>query len=437
MTESVPQQRLAALQSRDFRLLWTGELISTIGTQMQLYAINWHIVQLLKDQTLTLPWGGAPLQGEALAALGLGMLGLARIIPIVVFALLGGMIADSYDRRIILFWVRAAAGIFSLYLAILTLNNQATVLAIYVLTAVLSATNALGNPARQSLVPNLVPREHLTNAVSLFTLMFQLTSILGPALFALFVGFNIGWIYAVNAASFLAVIAALLMMEYRGKISARSHMSWQSMIEGLRFTYQSRIIWGTMLLDFLATFFSSAQTMLPLVVTHVLKLDARWYGILGTAQPIGAVLAGSIVALRGEIRRQGFVLLVSVAVYGLATAIFGLSTSFVLSYIMYALTGAGDTVSTVIRGTLRQVLTPDHLRGRMTSVNMMFFMGGPQLGELEAGLVAAAFGVSFSIFSGGVATVLLTALIAWKYPHLRNYTPDEAAPEAVPAQATP
>jgi MFS family permease len=110
---------------------------------------------------------------------------------------------------------------------------------------------------------------------------------------------------------------------------------------------------------------------------------------------------------------------VSVAVYGLATALFGLSTSFVLSYLFYALTGAGDTVSTVIRGTLRQLLTPDHLRGRMTSVNMIFFMGGPQLGELEAGLVASAFGTPFAIVTGGIATVLLTAWIAWKYPLLR------------------
>jgi MFS family permease len=112
---------------------------------------------------------------------------------------------------------------------------------------------------------------------------------------------------------------------------------------------------------------------------------------------------------------------VSVAVYGLATALFGLSTSIVLSYVLYALTGAGDTVSTVIRSTVRSLLTPDNLRGRMTSFNMIFFMGGPQLGELEAGMVAAAFGVPFSIFSGGVATVLLTAWIAWKYPQLRNY----------------
>jgi MFS family permease len=126
--------------------------------------------------------------------------------------------------------------------------------------------------------------------------------------------------------------------------------------------------------------------------------------------------------LRKDIHRQGIVLIVCVAIYGLATALFGVSTLFVLAFVLLALTGAADTVSTVIRATLRQLLTPDHLRGRMTSVNMMFFMGGPQLGELEAGLVAALWGAPFSILSGGVATVLLTAWVAWKYPQLRRYT---------------
>jgi MFS family permease len=417
-------RRLAALRYRDFRLVWIGELISTTGTQMQLFAINWHIVQLLRNQSLTFILLGhtTVVQGESLAALGLGTVGLARVIPIVIFALLGGMIADARDRRMVLIWGRFLACVLAAVLAWMTLAGTVTVLAIYALTAATSGVGAFANPARQAMIPSLVPQQHLTNAVSLNTLMFQITSIAGPGLFALFISFaDIGIIYALNAVSFFAAIYALWMMEYRGTIAVNSAIGWKPLVEGLRFTYRSRIIWGTMLLDFFATFFSSAQTMLPLVVSDVLRLDARWYGILGTAQPLGAVIAGSAVALRRDIKRQGVVLLVSIGIYGLATAVFGLSTSFGLSYIMYALTGAGDTVSTVIRGTLRQVLTPDYLRGRMTSVNMIFFMGGPQLGELEAGLVASLLGVPFSIFSGGVATVLLTCWIAWKNPNLRNY----------------
>ena len=193
------------------------------------------------------------------------------------------------------------------------------------------------------------------------------------------------------------------------------------MIDGIRFTFRTRIIMGTMLLDFFATLFSSARTMLPIVAGDILGIGAVGYGLLATAQPIGALLVGLVMSLRAEMKRQGAILLIAVAVYGFATAIFGISTSLALSYFMFALTGAGDTVSMVIRGTIRQLMTPDELRGRMVSVNMMFFMGGPQLGELEAGLVAAAFGAPFAIFSGGIATVLLTAWVAWRYPSIRRY----------------
>ncbi|RME45143.1 MAG: MFS transporter [Chloroflexi bacterium] len=425
---TVSTHRLVALQHRDFRLLWLGQLISTTGSQMQIIAVNWHIYELLRQQDYVVSLFGRRITLAA-EALGLGTLGLVRILPIIFFALLGGMLADTRDRRRLLIWTQSAAAIFAAILAGITLTGHATVAAIYLLTAAGAAAFAFDQPARQSLVPNLVPREHLTNAVSLNTLLWQIGSIVGPALAGVLVGmFNIGLVYAINAASFLAVVVALLMMRYRGRAAAEdTGLGWSALVEGLRFTYRSRIIWSTMLLDFLATFFSSARTMLPIVAGDVLGIGVQGYGLLSTAQPVGAVIAGTILSLREEIHRQGVVLLISVAVYGLATALFGVSTVFALSYLLFALTGAGDTVSTVIRGTIRQIMTPDRLRGRMTSVNMIFFMGGPQLGELEAGLVAAAFGAPFAIFTGGLATVLLTAWIAWKYPRLRNYTSDTAA----------
>ncbi len=425
---TVSTHRLVALQHRDFRLLWLGQLISTTGSQMQIIAINWHIYELLRQQDYVVSLFGRKITLAA-EALGLGTLGLVRILPIVFFALLGGMLADTRDRRRLLIWTQSAAAVFSAILAGITLTGHASVAAIYLLTAAGAAAFAFDQPARQSLVPNLVSREHLTNAVSLNTLLWQIGSIVGPALAGVLVGmFHIGLVYAINAASFMAVVIALLMMRYRGRAAAENTgLGWSALVEGLRFTYRSRIIWSTMLLDFLATFFSSARTMLPIVAGEVLGVGVQGYGLLSTAQPVGAVIAGTILSLREEIHRQGVVLLISVAVYGLATALFGLSAVFALSYLLFALTGAGDTVSTVIRGTIRQIMTPDRLRGRMTSVNMIFFMGGPQLGELEAGLVAAALGAPFAIFTGGLATVLLTAWIAWKYPKLRNYTSDTAA----------
>lgn len=418
-----PAPRLAALRYRDFRLLWFGQLVSMIGSQMQQIAVNWHIFALLRGQEVTLSILGRQIDLGA-EALGLGALGLVRIVPIVLFALLGGMLADAYDRRRLMMWTQSAALGFALILAALTLTDRVTVLAIYLLTAAGAATAAFDNPARQSLVPNLVPPEHLANAISLTTLQWQVGSIIGPALAGILIArMDIGVVYALNALTFLAVLYALGRMQYRGRTTVDlSGLTWDAFLEGIRFVYRTRIIWSTMLLDFLATFFSSARTMLPIVAGDLLHVGPQGYGLLSTAQPVGSVLAGLFLSLRRTIRRQGVVLLASVAVYGLATALFGISTVFALSYFLFALTGAADTVSTVIRGTLRQLLTPDHLRGRMTAVNMMFFMGGPQLGELEAGLVASAFGVSFAIVSGGLATVLLTLWVAWRYPSLRRYT---------------
>ncbi len=426
--------RLVALQHRDFRLLWFGRLFSAIGYQMQFIAVNWHVVVLLEGQTFDITLFGRTFE-VGVEALGLGSLGLVRILPVIVFALVGGMVADTVDRRKLLIITQTIALIVSLTLAIVTLSGNATLAAIYLLTAAGAAVVAFDEPARQSIVPNLVPPAHLANAVSLNTLLFYTASVVGPAVAGVLIAsVDIGFVYLIGAISTLAVIASLLLMRYRlTDRPARSGLGWAALKEGLRFTYRAPLIWSTMLLDFYATLFSSARTMLPLVARDVLGMGPAGYGLLATAQPVGAILAGVVMAWRSEIYRQGVVLLISVAIYGAATALFGLTSIFWLSYFFYALTGAGDTVSTVIRGTIRQLNTPDRLRGRMTSVNMMFFMGGPQLGELEAGLVASLFGVSFAIFSGGVATVLATGLIAWRFPRLRTYTADDQPLEAEPA----
>lgn len=436
-----PPKRLAALRYRDFRLVWFGEMVSGVGTQMQNIAVDWHVFQLLKDQTAAISLFGHTIELNA-GALGLGTLGLVRFIPIVIFALVGGMLADTYDRRKLMIMTRLTAAIFAAVLAILTLHGQTTFLIIYIITGAIAASSAFDSPARQSLVPNLVERKDLANAVSLNTLMFQITTIGGPALAGLLIGglgaaaapkvsleqanAHIGVIYALNAISFVFAIAALALIRYRGQPGGMGGgIGWKPLKEGLSFTFNSRIIWGTMLIDFIATFFSSARTMLPIIANEILHIGPVGYGLLVTAQPLGALLAGLVAALGEEIREQGKVLLISVMIYGVATALFGLANTFLLAYFLFALTGAADTVSTVIRGTIRQMLTPDHLRGRMTSVNMIFFMGGPQLGELESGIVASALGAPFAIVSGGIATVLMTLYIAWKFPRLAEYTSEK------------
>jgi len=427
---STPAPRLAALRHRDFRLLWGGGLVSEIGSQMQIVAINWQVYQLLRGDAYTLVLGVWRLHLGA-GALGLGLLGLARVVPILLLSLLGGLVADTLDRRTLIVGAQISAAAVSALLAALTLTGRVTIATLYLLTALDVAVSAFDEPAQQALVPHLVPRAHLTNAVSLFTLVWQIGTVVGPGLAGLVIArAGVGVVYALNAASFVAVVLAVGALRYRGRGGvgrsgvAVSGVSVAALREGLRFTRRTRLVWSTMLLDFYATFFSSARTMLPIVADRLLHAGAPGYGLLATAQPLGAVLAGVALALRRDIRRQGVALLAGVAVYGVATALFGVSTIFAVSYALFALTGAGDTISTVIRATLRQTLTPDHLRGRIASVHMMLAMGGPQLGELEAGLVAALWSAPVAIVTGGVATMLLTAWVAWRQPGLRRYRSD-------------
>ena len=304
MSTSPPQQpdkgeqrRLVALTYRDFRLFWVGQIFSNVGSEMQLIAINWHIFTLLRDQTIVLSLFGNEINLGA-EALGLGGVGLVRIVPIAIFALVGGMLADARDRRTLIIWTQRCAALFAVVLAGITLAGKDSLLAIYLLTALTSATQAFENPAKQSLIPNLVPRHHLSNALSLNTLVFHISTIVGPALAGIMVAsFDIGVVYAVNSVSFFALIIAAVLMRHRGGAASVEGLGLDSLKEGLRFTYTSRLIWSTMLLDFFATLFSSARTMLPIVAGDVLGVGAQGYGILSTAQAVGALLTGVLLSL--------------------------------------------------------------------------------------------------------------------------------------------
>ncbi len=394
-----------ALQHRDFRLMWFGELVSQAGTQMQLVTINWHIYILT---------------GSAVA---LGLTGLMRVVPIILFSLTGGMFADAHDRRRVIIVTQSAMMIFAAILGLVTSIGWASVIVIYALAALTAAASAFDNPARKSLPPNLVPKEHLTNAVSLNTTMHQTASIVGATL----AGFVIAWlgvgaVYWINAASFLAVLVALLLMRTpTQQRTGAAGITVSALWEGIRFVRRSEILFSTMLLDFLATFFSSATALLPIFANDILQVGPQGLGILYAASSLGSVVAGFGMSFLGDFKKKGVVLLVAIMVYGLATAFYGLSREFALSFVFLMFIGAGDTVSTILRNTLRQLVTPDHLRGRMSGVLQIFIQGGPQLGELEAGIVAALIGAPLSVVTGGAATVILVAATAWLVPQLRAY----------------
>jgi MFS family permease len=193
------------------------------------------------------------------------------------------------------------------------------------------------------------------------------------------------------------------------------------LLEGLRFVRRTPIIVQTMTLDFVATFFASANQLLPIFAKDILRVGAQGYGFLAAAQAGGAVATGLLMARLGTLKRQGQLVIVSIAVFGAATIGFGLSRAFWLSLLLLAVAGAADTVSTILRQTIRQLLTPNPLRGRMTSINMIFFMGGPQLGEVEAGTVAALLGAPFSVVTGGAACLIAAGIALGAAKNLRRY----------------
>ncbi len=398
-------KRYTALKYPDFRLYLLGQVISMTGSQMQIVALNWHIYILTNS------------------AAALGLIGLVRFIPILIFSAFGGVAADSYNRKKIMFVSTSFMTLFAAVLAFITLNNTVNAFWIYTLTVLAAGAAAFDMPARQAFVPSLVKKEHLANAMSINTIMWQIATIVGPALGGFVIAkYGTGVAYAFNAASYIAILIGLLFIKSDGHTGkTMGKMSLFAIVDGFRFVRRRTILWSTMILDFFSTFFASATSLIPIFAKDILAVGPQGVGLLYAAPSVGAVIAGFTMAHLGTIRKQGKVLLAGVAFYALGTIFFGLSTIFALSFGALMMIGAGDSVSAILRQTIRQLETTDEMRGRMSAINMMFVMGGPQLGEFEAGLLAAAIGGPFSVVVGGVGTLVAVAIVAKYIPSLAKY----------------
>jgi len=401
---------VVALQHRNFRLLWLGMLVSMAGSMMRQTALLWQVSLLV------------PAEQKALA---LGGVGLVRFVPVVVCSLFAGVAADAFDRRRVMLLTNSALGLLSAALALLTSSGKATLGSVYVLAGLTAAVGTFDSPARNALFPALLPRRALASAISLNSILFQTAAVTGPLLGgALIATHSVGLVYLCDALSFVVLLASVRAIEVpaaEGQ-APRAKFELRSAWAGFAFVFGRPLIRSSMLLDFFATFFASSTALLPIFAQDVLRVGAHGYGLLSAATAVGAVLTSfTLAALVEHIDHRGRVLVGSVVVYGIVTAAFGVSQVFWLSFLCLMLSGAADTVSTVLRNVLRQLETPDELRGRMTSVNMMFFMGGPQLGEVEAGLVAQRFGPAVAVVSGGVGCVLAAVWLAVRTPSLLHY----------------
>ncbi len=398
-------EKYPSLKSRDFRLWAAGQFISNIGTQMQFVAINWQIYIITHSP------------------FALGVVGFIRFFPIIIFSFIAGSVADNFNRKIANLISQIALTILSLILAICTYTHKETSFLIYIITFLTAIGVAFESPTRQALIPSLVKKKELGNAINLTNVLRETGTIIGPAIAGFLIAYiGIGNIYLINALSFLVIIFALLMMNASGDIVGNvSGISLSSILEGIVFIKSKTILWSTILLDFFCTFFSGATALLPIFAKDILSIGPQGLGFLYAAPSVGAVLAAFILAHIGKISKEGKVLLIGVLIYSVGTIIFGMSKNFWLSLIALVIVGAGDSFSTIIRSTIRQLVTPDYLRGRMVSITMLFYLGGPQLGDFEAGTLANFIGAPYSVISGGLATLLVIGLFAFKIPELKNY----------------
>jgi MFS family permease len=395
-TARARQTPVAALRHRDFCIYWSGSVLSQVGTQFTTVTMAWQIYELTNS----------PLE--------LGFLGLVRGVPMLVLLLFGGVLADAVNRRRLLMATQVAQMCASIILAVMTAAGRVSPLVLYAASLFLAVFNSLEQPARNAIVPNLVPRTDLTSALALSGTQRHVATIVGPSLAGLLLARSGPTLcYAVDAISWLAMLVALAWMRPLTQVAGgRSAVSMQALREGVSFVWLNPVILSMMALDFSQNFFGSGRALLPVYARDILHVGPQGLGILYSATSAGALVMAAVMSFQTGIRRAGAWVLVSVAMYGVFITLFGISHSFWVSFLMLAGAGAANTVSFVMRNTINQLLTPDEIRGRVTSVNSMFTNTGPQLGQFEAGALASAIGAVNATAVGGLLVTTVAAGLA-------------------------
>lgn len=408
----------AALRQRSFVFFTSSRLCAGTAITLQQAAIAWQVYEI----------SGSALQ--------LGMLGLVRFLPALAATLVGGAVADSYDRRRILMLVPLVPLLCSAGLLAATSSGAASLLLIYGIVLIIGLASAFENPARQALLPQIVPRETFANAVTVSSTFQQLAFVLGPALGGLAIAkLGVEGAYAFHIALVAAGIVALVPVQPRREGGERRAVSLAAVKEGVQFVWRRQALLGAMSLDMFAVIFASASAMLPIYAKDILRVGPQGYGLLTASLPVGAFLMSIIMVMLPPVQNTGRVLLLAVAAFGLATVLFGLSRSFPLSLAAYALVGAADQVSVIMRQTTIQLSTPDSLRGRVSAVSALFISASGQIGSVESGLVAAVTNATFAVVSGGIGCLGVVGIVAWTMPELRRYRITHSG-AVVPWQAT-
>jgi MFS family permease len=367
-------------------------------------AVFWHVWELSRSE------------------LQIGLVGLFQFVPALSLTLVGGAVADAYDRLRVMRLAQLPLIVTGSLLAAATFEGAMTVPFLYAAVFCNAAAFAFDSPARQALLPSLVPLASFPRAVTYSSTATALAFATGPALAGLLIaGAGVGSVYLAYVGLVAANLVGLGFVRSVRVGAERRAPSLQAVREGLGFVRRNPVVLGCMALDMFAVIFGGATALLPVFAKDILGAGDVGYGILGSALEVGALSMSLLLVLRRPIERGGRALLVAVCVYGAATIVFGLSRWFPLSVAAYLVVGMADQVSVVIRQTAIQLSTPDALRGRVSAVNMIFIAASNQLGAVESGFLAAATSATFAVVSGGIACFAVVAWTAWRLPELRRY----------------
>lgn len=393
--------------SHDFRLLYSGQIVNVIGSQVRVVALPYQVYLLTHSSLMV------------------GLLSLAQVVPLVVFALIGGALADVLDRRKLLLVTQVLLAATSALLAFGAFTGRAPIWYIFTVAAIAAGISAFDQPARRAAIPRLVPREQLLSALALNQTMNRFANVAGPAVGGLVLATaGLGFAYSIDAVTFGAAIAALLFMAPMppGVESGRSASGLRALVEPLGYLKTQPILLSAWLIDLNATILGVPKALFPALATSTFMVGAAGLGLLYAAPSAGGLIGLLVTGWTTRVRRQGLAVVISVIVWGICIASFGFVTKlFWLALLILTLAGAADMTSALFRNTIIQLITPDYLRGRISAIQFMVVSSGPRLGDLEAGAVAAVSNVQLSIISGGIGSMVGAAIIAFAVPAFVRY----------------
>jgi MFS family permease len=399
-------------ESRDFRLLWVGEVISHTGRHITVVALPFQVWELTHSP------------------LAVGLIFMAQLGPLIAFSLIGGAIADAYDRRRLLIISQLGSMAASLMLVGGAISGEPPMWFLYLAAAISSAFAALDAPTRSAAIPRLVSKDRISSAIALNQLGFQVNDVAGPALGGVIIAWaGLTTAYAIDTVTFLAAIWTMLLMRpMPPEQDGPRHSVLRSVREGFAYLKGRRVLQSTFLVDINAMIFGMPRALFPILAERAFHVGPIGLGLLYAAPGAGAMVGALFTGWVRHVRHQGRAVLWAVLVWGLAIVGFGLSTeAFALALVFLAIAGAADVISAIFRGTIVQSSVPDRLRGRLSGIHIMVVVGGPRLGDFEAGLVAQLVSPAFSVVSGGVACVAGVALLAMAVPQFRRYHAGEPA----------